>query len=94
MLFKNLRRKLGPHDRYWEFFNPYVKDDPVTRSLADDLADIYRDIQPGLKLYRYGSKGARGAAIWNWRFGLTSHWGHHATDALRALQQLRSEYRL
>jgi hypothetical protein len=92
-LFLSLGKKLGPQNYYWEFFNPYVKNEPVAGSLADDLADIYGDLRPGLELYKQGSLGARRTAIWNWRF-LLSHWGHHATDALRALQEIHRQWGL
>ena len=94
ILFKSLGRKLGRYSRYWEIFNPYVRDDVVASSLADDLADIYGDIKPGLQMYNQGPRGARNTAIWTWSVLLIYHWGHHATQALRALQQLHSEWRL
>ena len=93
-LFKSLGRKVGRHGRYWQVSNPFTNDDAVAGSLADDLADIYRDINPGLKLYKRSPRGAKEAAIWHWRFSLIYHWGQHATGALRALQQLHSEWRL
>jgi hypothetical protein len=32
--------------------------------------------------------GAANAAAWSWRLHLQSHWGEHATDALRMLEVL------
>lgn len=92
-LFRSLRRKLGTCDQYWKFFNPFVKDKPVLGSLADDLADIYGDIRPGLQLYKHGSSDAKRTAIWNWRFHI-SHWGRHATGALRALFEIHRKWDL
>ncbi len=90
-LFKSLGRKLGNLQFYWEFFNPRFKDDPVAGNLADDLADIYRDIKPGLLVFEQGSTQVKKAVIWHWRFSLISHWGHHATGAIYVLHHLLAD---
>ncbi|HLW68601.1 MAG TPA: DUF5063 domain-containing protein [Gemmataceae bacterium] len=56
--------------------------EPGTRTLGDDIADIYRDAVRGLRQYL---AGRRSEAIWYWRFHLWLHWGEHATSAIRAL---------
>jgi hypothetical protein len=61
---------------------PVPADKPVTASLADDIADIYRDVVSGLRHYRAGH---RDEAVWQWTFTLQSHWGGHITGAIRAL---------
>jgi hypothetical protein len=93
-LFMSLVKLLGPQGEYWLCFNPYAREKPVAGNLADDLADIYRDIKPAVLAFRSKNKRLRKSAVWQWVFGVTNHWGHHATSALRALHQLRSEYRL
>jgi len=55
--------------------------------LADDLADIYRDLHAGLLLY---GDGRHDEAAWEWRFHFEVHWGQHALDALRALHAFSS----
>lgn len=50
--------------------------------LADDLADIWRDLKRGLGLYEMGRHTA---AAWDWRYSFRSHWARHATSALEAL---------
>jgi hypothetical protein len=74
-----------PFNYYSECFNPLTvpAEEPVTADLADDLADIWRDVKAGLLLYRGGN---RNAAAWIWRFHFDVHWGHHATAAIYALQ--------
>jgi len=74
---------------YWEVFDPYQEDAPVTGSLSDDLLDVYRDLRPGLALWEVGDADHRLAAIWEWRFHFGIHWGDHAIDALRALHRVR-----
>jgi hypothetical protein len=79
-----------PLNLYSEVFNPLEATDvtPVTGSLADDLADIYRDVASGLRAYELGN---RAGAVWEWSFGLHSHLGAHATSAIRALHWWLSE---
>jgi hypothetical protein len=73
-----------PLDLYGEVFNPTLvpPEEPVIGSIADDLADIYSEIAAGLRAYEQGNHAA---AAWEWTFGLHSHWGAHATSAIRAL---------
>jgi hypothetical protein len=73
-----------PFDYYGEVFNPLPvpPEEPVAGSLADDIADIYGDAIRGLRAHQ---AGRRTQAIWEWGFGLQSHWGEHATGAIRAL---------
>ena len=50
--------------------------------LADDLADMYRDLSDGLSLFRLGHLES---AEWEWAFSFRTHWGRHAVDALQSL---------
>lgn len=74
-----------PFNDYSECFNPLVvpPEEPVVSDLADDLADIWRDVKGGLLLYDSGSPES---AAWHWSNHYSFHWGHHATAALYALQ--------
>ena len=84
--WKKMLKRFGalPFNYYSVFFSPakVAEDEPVTGDLADDLADIYRDIKEGLKLYE---KGHVTEALWEWHQSFYSHWGRHATSALHAL---------
>ena len=71
---------------YWEIFNPRTLEEPVYCNLLDDLSDIASDLQKGMVEYQ---SGRIGNAVFEWRFGLNSHWGNHAVDALRALHAIR-----
>ena len=57
-------------------------EEPGVGDLADDLADIYRDLNEGLALERAGHHAE---AIHNWWFSFRHHWGNHATSAIHAL---------
>ncbi|MGH6627326.1 MAG: DUF5063 domain-containing protein [Burkholderiaceae bacterium] len=69
---------------YSEIFSPLVQplEPPVVGDLADDLVDIYRDVAVGLCLYEAGGIDD---AIWQWGFKFQTHWGEHASSAIRAL---------
>lgn len=73
-----------PFQYYSEIFNPLEipTEEPVTADLADDLADIYFDIKEGLFLLAAGHPAA---ATWSWKDSFRTHWGRHASTALRAL---------
>lgn len=89
-------------DNYWTTFGVYdlnestyepeitsLEDHAVILSLADALADIWRDLRNGLNTL--GRGGSLDAVTWEWRFSFLSHWGSHATDALRAVHAQRIE---
>lgn len=71
-------------EHYWEIFDPYAGDGPVTGSLTEDLLDVYLDVCRGLSLW---DSAQEVAAIWEWRFSFDTHWGTHAIDALWALHR-------
>jgi hypothetical protein len=78
--------KLGalPFQLYNMFYSPTeLESEPVMGDLTDDLQDIYCDLQEGLWLHNHGFHIA---AAWQWQFSFDSHWGHHAANALYALQ--------
>ena len=62
--------------------NPF----PGNSDLADDLADIWRNLKGGLALYQ---KGNHAAAAFEWRDTFHNHWGRHAASALYALHCYR-----
>lgn len=80
-----------PLKYYSIMFNPEVLEEaPVTGDLADDLADIYRDIKSGLLLHEAGHTVE---AIWVWKQTYMIHWGRHVTSAIHAIYcRLADEY--
>jgi Domain of unknown function (DUF5063) len=79
-----------PFQYYSEISNPLEvpPEEAGVGDLADDIADIYRDIAEGLRLYEAGHPRE---ALWQWIFNLTYHWGAHATSAMRALHWYLSD---
>jgi hypothetical protein len=55
---------------------------PQGQHLADAIADIFHDVDCGLRFF---DAGQRTEAIWQWGFQFATHWGEHATSAIRAL---------
>ncbi len=78
-----LRQIFGPLDVYWEVFDPTQKEEPVSCSIAIDIAEIYLDLKDALRLQQSGA--ALNDLYWQWRFDSRSHWSKHATGALRTL---------
>lgn len=73
-----------PIDTYGVYFWPAdLQANPVVASLVGDLQGIYRDLKDGLWLYE---QGYADAAAWQWLLLFDAHWGHHASNALHALQ--------
>lgn len=72
---------------YRTVFDPTELDDDeiVVGSLVDDLGDVYRDLAEGLTEW---NGGRLNDAIWTWKFGYGTHWGRHATDALKTIWAL------
>lgn len=60
--------------------------DVALGSVADDLADIWRDLTDALEADEQGT--AWQEVAWQIRFGLQTHWGKHAVEVLRALHDL------
>lgn len=87
--FSALNAKLGEHADYWTTMRVHGDAEPevVNLSLADDLADIWRDLAGGLAVL--SANGATSDAVWEWRFNFRNHWGTHAVEALRAIHAAR-----
>ena len=81
-----------PFSDYSKVFEPLdvPPEEPVLANLADDLADIFRDLVRGLALYHSGNAAE---AEWEWRESFDSHWGRHASSALGALVHWFAETR-
>lgn len=83
-VFGRLVGVFGADDLYW-MVEPFEegKREELAGSLADDLADVYRDVKEGLELIAAGASERE--VVWQWRFNFWAHWGAHAVDALRII---------
>ena len=82
-LADSLRKKIGDMDTYRTVFDPMSKEEPITCSLSDDLAEIYLDLMDALELHRRSR--SINDTYWEWRFDFRSHWARHAADALKVI---------
>jgi hypothetical protein len=83
-IYERLSEMFGQDRQYWTVFDPTADEDPILGDLADDLGDIYRDLETGLRALDAGISPQ--AVVFDWRYGFRDHWGRHLTEALRALE--------
>ena len=74
--------------RYWEVFNPLIKEEPVSPTIQDDLEDIVNDLSKGIIEYR---EGRINNAIFLWQYTNIFHTGNHIVDLIRALHSIREK---
>lgn len=92
-VYSVVQTALGTQTIYWAYFDPSEPpnslEEPILGDLADDLADIYRDIKPGLRAWVDSDDLMLPKIIFDWKEPLfSSHWGVHAVSAIRALHPL------
>ena len=83
-LYNSLKEKLGDWNAYHQTFDPTQDTEAIFGSLADDIADIYLDLQKGLAFIETSPVQPEDA-IWTWRVLFYSHWGQHAMNALQTI---------
>jgi hypothetical protein len=70
-LHRSLQKKLGPLDAYWQIFDSTEKQEPVQGSIAQDISEIYFDLQQSLHQERTGIP--KSDLAFDWRFDFRSH---------------------
>lgn len=83
----------GERDHYWINYDPILPRDGsadcVCASLADDCADIHRDLIGPLMVFNDDSTGHLDNIIEEWSVTpFQTHWGIHATHAMCALHRI------
>ena len=89
--WKRVYERFGslPFNYYAQCFDPGQSPGEASLAdLADDLADIWRDLKRGLSLYAAGHVES---AAWEWRQMFRHHWGLHAAGAIYALHFWQSQ---
>jgi Domain of unknown function (DUF5063) len=89
-LYSLLKSKLDDSNLYYSLFDPTKDKQANPASLADDIADIYRELRESLILNDARSTPPEDS-IFEWRLGFYSHWGKHAMDAFTAIHCLLEE---
>ena len=85
-LYSRLCKVLGDRDSYWLEFDASPEEMHMSGSLADDLTDIYFDLQQGLQLL---DEAWPQQAAQVWQSSYRMHWGQHLVDAERHLYALK-----
>ena len=77
----------GASDSYWTV-EPGGSEaaEPTLGSIADDVADTWRDLHRCLAALDSGSRWQDIA--WQFRFDMRSHWARHVMEGLRAMQHV------
>lgn len=82
---------MAGEDDYMDLNNQEVRfsDEPVVRSVSEDLADIYQALKNFVETYKLGIEYnmAEAVAAVSERFGL--YWGQTLTDVLKALHRVK-----
>lgn len=82
---KHRRFASMPFQYYMECLEPANLDaEAMMGDVADDLADIYRDLVDALSLY---DAGHLIEALWEFRQSFRIHWGNHAVGAINAIHR-------
>ncbi len=79
----------GEYNLYAEVFDPCFDKEFLTKTIADDLADIYLDLKRPLLAFEAGD---RGNSIWQWKFNIQTHCGDHLVDVLRPIHRLINDH--
>jgi hypothetical protein len=80
----SIRDVLGADDTFVDIWDPTEPDDPIQRTLAGELVEIYEDLREALWLLDTVSEDG----LWEIEFAFENHWGKHAVDVLRPLHLL------
>ena len=85
-LYSQLKVVLGEYDSYWLEYDHEGHSQSPSGSLADDLTDIYCELQLGLSLLECSPN----QTLDIWEAGYRLNWGQHLVDAAKHLYTLHS----
>lgn len=82
---------LGDKDSYLDVFVADMKysDTPITKSISEDIADIYQDIKNFVCLFKLGINETMHDAIVECNGHFSQYWGQTLVNTLRALHDIR-----
>jgi hypothetical protein len=92
ILGNRLTEILGKFANYSEAFDPMIiedKENYLHGWLVDDLTDIYNDLYRIIEKIKINTDEYIQDGLWDLKFGLGTHWGHHLIDALRFIHYLQ-----
>ena len=87
----NLASILTDRDDYLDVFVSDMKysDQPVTRYISEDLADIYQDVKDFVFVFRLGLNETMHDALAICQENFRLYWGQKLVNALRALHEVK-----
>ncbi len=86
-----LTELFAQYDTYLDVFVTEMKysDTPVTKSISEDLADIYQDVKNFVTQFQIGINETMHDAILECREHFQLYWGQTLVNTLRALHELK-----
>jgi hypothetical protein len=81
---------LGDNDTYLDFFDEDMNEtpEPVTKSISENMADIYQDLKDFLGIYQLGVEELSNDAITECKQSFENYWGFRLVNSIRILHQL------
>jgi hypothetical protein len=91
-IFQYVAGIMGSQNEYLDIPSEeeYDRTEIISRSLSEDLADIYQDIRDFLELYRNGTEEIMNDAMWECRMNFESYWGEKVLRASLSLHRTMS----
>ena len=91
MLRMNLAAILADRDDYLDVFVSDMKysDQPITRYISEELADIYQDIRDFIFVFQLGLNETMHDALAICQENFRLYWGQKLVNTLRALHEVR-----
>ena len=87
----NLAELMGDKDDYLDVFVSDMKysDQPITRNISEDLADIYQDIRDFIFVFQLGLNETMNDSLAVCRENFALYWGQKLVNTLRALHDVK-----
>ncbi|MDE5711536.1 MAG: DUF5063 domain-containing protein, partial [Bacteroides sp.] len=87
----NLANILAEKDDYLDVFLADIKysDQPITKYISEDLADIYQDIKDFVFVFRLGFNETMNDSLAICQENFRLHWGQKLVNTLRALHDVK-----
>ena len=91
ILRMNLAGLLAEKDDYLDVFVSDMKysDQPITRNISEDLADIYQDIRDFIFVFQLGLNETMNDSLAVCRENFALYWGQKLVNTLRALHDVK-----
>ena len=91
VLRMNLAGLLAEHDAYLDVFVEDMKysDQPITRYISEDLADIYQDIKDFIFVFQLGLNETMNDSLAICQEHFRTYWGQKLVNTLRALHEVK-----